>query len=332
MSTVAARTETEADRRGRRRAIGVGLGVAAVAVVAGILLTIFVIGPQIGLFLVPPTPQQYGQTILRHLESDGLWASGPAWDDVHRAVEADLAHASSYADAQRRVRPALEAAGGGAIIPAGEATPLPEDPHPPMPTVTRQGGVVTVTLPTLVTGDGIALAQYTDNAFQGLRDKGRGACGVVVDLRGSASTGLWSQLGGLVQVLPEGKALDVEGARGSRETISVRRSTIEFRGSARSTVADVDKLAVPVVVLVDQRTAADSLALARAFAGAEGIRLAGEQPQARNVVYTESLLPDGATLRYATARYLDRLGRGDDALPLQGDAAEGLAWLRNQCS
>lgn len=319
-------------RRARRLLVTL-LVVLLVLLTAGAGLVWFV-GPRFNVWLVPPTPQRYGETVLTMLDG-GLHASSPQWHDERERARTAIAQAATLEDVDAVLAEAVQVAGGphSTLVPARtDATaPAPQQPA----SVERDGGVATLVVPEF-TGDLAAAQAYTDTLATGLAEPG--VCGVVVDLRGNSGGDMGPMVAGVAKLLPDGVLQTfVTGER--RSEVRLTRGRVTGGGTSITAPRATPRLDVPVAVLVDERTASSGEQTLIALRGREGVHVFGVPTAGYASVNQQIPLYTGATLQLTVGVTESHTGEllGETPIPPDTDTRSGAAaadaaraWLTEQ--
>jgi hypothetical protein len=290
-------------------------------VVAGVGLVWFV-GPRFNVWLVPPTPQRYGDTVLTMLDG-GLHASSPQWHDERERARGAIATAATLEDVDAILAEAVQVAGGphSTLVPArtGDTAPAPQQPA----SVERDGGVATLVVPEF-TGDLAAAQAYTDTLATGLAEPG--VCGVVVDLRGNSGGDMGPMVAGVAKLLPDGVLQTfVTGER--RSEVRLTRGRVTGGGTSITAPRASPRLDVPVAVLVDERTASSGEQTLVALRGRDHVRVFGVPTAGYASVNQQIPLYTGATLQLTVGVTESHTGEllGEEPIPPDTDTGSGAA-------
>ena len=330
----------------RRILLGALALVLVLAVAAAGL--VYVYGPRFGVYLIPPTPQKYGEQALAVLD-DGLYAEGPEWEKVRGELTSAMGTADSYEDLHPVIARAAKVAGGKHsrfFTPAETAqldTVSAAEFKPPTVTTTSGAsaanlGVTTVTLPALGTVEKDLLNRYAATAADGIDAAASVTCGYVVDLRGNTGGNMYPMLSGVVSLLPDGAAFSFASREGHTTDVTVQPDGVGVDNTVTSVGERAKHTDVPVAVLQDQKTASSGEAVATAFRGLPNARSFGTETAGYTSANVSPRLYDGAALTLTTAVYVDRTGTSLDEKPIQpddpttADAADEAAatWLASQ--
>lgn len=321
-----------------------GCGTIAVIVAVAIAVAGYIYGPAITamtlgkpVYLVKPTPQKYGNDVLRIAESIGLYGDSPAFAEAKATAQEQLKGADSLSQTYDILRPAIKAAGGkhSNIVPPvadGDAGAAAEET--PAPQVRSRGPVAMVTVPGISRRDDVQ--QYADTLAQGIVDTAQ--CGAVVDLRGNGGGDMGPMVAGLSPLLPDGPVLSFVN-RMTTTDVTVEGNSVSGGGTALTTAGG--KKLVPVAVLVDADTASSGEATMLAFRGLDNSRSFGSPTAGYASANLALDLYDEAELMITTAKDKARTGEEFAEDPIMPDEvtadaeteAAALAWLADQgCS
>jgi C-terminal processing protease CtpA/Prc len=298
-------------------------------------------GPRFGVYLLPPSPQQYADVAL-DLMSGGYRATGPAWDAARQAVRTAAADADDYADLHAALAEAVQVAGGphsALLTPDEAAASQSAADEAPGPTVTTTGDVTTVVVPELAGGSPQTQQRYADTLADGIAAAAPATCGWVVDLRGNTGGTMYPMLSGVSALLPDGPALFFSD-RHDRTTaqVTIQDDGAGLNGRTTTRVRPDPGVSGSVAVLQDERTASSGEVVLTAFRGLDDVTTFG----APSAGYTSANIPyrlyDGAQLVVTESVYVDRDGVVLDEQPLPaahptaGPDAEAAArgWLAEQ--
>ncbi|MDO4686634.1 MAG: S41 family peptidase [Corynebacterium sp.] len=315
------------------------LAAIAVLLLTTILVLTWFFGPILGaLFLGRPvfmvtTPHRYATLAFDYAESQGIYADTPEFKQAREKAEAELTNVHSIEETHPLIESVLKAAGGkhsGLISPEDNVAATTENSE--MPTVTNQGDIVTVRLPSV--GHGPVAQEYADTAAEGLAKHMPNACGAIVDLRGNDGGDMGPMIAGISSLIPDGVILTFKGKFSSDVTVS--GSSVAGGGSPITAKSD-QKFNKPVAILTDKETASSAEATLLAFRGLENAKSFGKPTAgyaSANVVLD---MPDGAALRLTISKDVARTGEefAEDPIAPDVDTDEpevaAAEWLQQQC-
>lgn len=296
------------------------------------------IGPRYGIYLLPPSPQQYADDALTVMDG-GLYATGEEWSRARSTAVERTRQTSSYAETLPALREALSVAGGkhSRLYPSGQSLESTTTERE-LPTVTVRDGVATVRLPRLTTSEESFREQYARRLGEGISKADASACGWIVDLRGNRGGDMMPMLAGLYPLLDEGVVGGWEMRGGHRTDIIA--SGGEIRAGQESMAAPASRrIAESVAVLQDAETASSGEVVLLAFRGSHRARSFGTGSAGYSTSNQVKDLYDDTQMLLTTGVDVDRSGRAyGDVVPAQtpvsaADApTEAAAWVRSRCA
>lgn len=316
----------------------IALGVTGVLLITLVLGVVWKVGPSYGVWLIPPSPQEYAEHALDSMEG-GYWASGPEWEQARAKAEREVEGAESYGETLPALRKALVVAGGkhSKLFDEGESLGT-VDSSTPLPQVKSANGITTVTLPRQNAEDEAFKSQYAEQLASGIaKSQGATSCGWVVDLRGNTGGDMGPMLAGLNPLLGDGEVAGFKG-RGGKQSVTLEGGAVKIDGRSVMEAPGHSKVSGPVAVLQGPKTASSGEVVVLAFRGADQARSFGAKSAGYATANQSMTLYDGTQMLLTTAITTDRDGQGNGAaitpdVTTSSDAAEVKAhqWLQSQC-
>ncbi|MFP7365612.1 S41 family peptidase [Corynebacterium callunae] len=317
----------------------VQLGILATVGFAGFSL-VWVFGPVYGamifgrpIYLLPPSPQRYAESVFEIAERQGLYVATPEFATARAKAETELEYVDTVADTYPIIDAVLKTAGGkhSALIVPGRISP--ERQSAPLPEVTTQEGIATLTLPpTDQQWDG---QEYANAAAEPLvKSIQGGACGVIVDLRENTGGDLGPMLAGVSALLPDGEVLWFSSSGGD-SPVTIKGNAVSGGGTPTKASAQ-GKFRVPTALLIDEKTASSGEATLLSFRGLDQSKTFGLPTAGFATANMTFEMPDGARVMLTVAQNKTRTGEtfGEDPIvPDQLTAFPERAareWLRTQ--
>ncbi|MGM7678461.1 S41 family peptidase [Microbacterium sp. A94] len=310
-------------KRSRRiRKILAVVGVIFVLLIAGVLWAAHTYGPRMGFYLIPPSPEQYGQIAIEHL-NQGYRASGDEWDTARAALEQAAADADDYSDLYDEIAAATTAAGGqhSVFLDPEETNEYADSSTAKYeaPTVTTVDGVTTIVLPALGAVSGDLQQEYAQTAADGIADAAPDTCGWIVDLRGNTGGNMYPMLSGVSALLPNGTAFSFTTRTEQMTPVTVYNNGVGL-GSTTISVGEQSKITdAPIAVLQDSMTASSGEAVATSFRGLDHVESFGTDSYGYTSGNVPRTLYDGAQIVLTTSVYVDRDGVSLDEQPIEAD-------------
>ena len=304
-------------RRRRRRGIVAGAALLLVAALVGVS---FIAAPLLrtyGIYLVPPSPQQYAEYALDDM-SHGLEATPDRYADVRARTLSEVATATNYADTYGPLSEAATELGGPHTTfedPAKASEmfgPSSGSSENQLPSVSSADGVTTIRLPTLIGGGSGSASfgqQYTDTVVAAIGDAAPSTTAWVVDLRDNHGGNVWPMLAAVAPLLDDGNVETFDSVDTST-VISVDGGAISSGGKEQSAAsAPQPKVGGPVAVVVNGMTGSSAEAVAIAFIGQSNVRVFGQPSYGFSTANQPMRLYDGAVVNLTVAVDADRTGK-----------------------
>lgn len=169
--------------------------------------------------------------------------------------------------------------------------------------------------------DVITLTQFEEalNALQA-----DGAKGLIIDLRNNTGGRLDIAVKMLADILPDGMLVYTEDKDGKGDRYISRDGQVFFesdylRVSDLFPVEDKGELDLPLVVLINEKTASSSELFAQAIQDYDWGTILGTQSYGKGIVQTTYTLGDGSALKLTSARYLTKSGKSIHKLGVTPD-------------
>lgn len=333
-------TDRSVGRRSHGRFLKGCLVTALVAVLlcVGIgLFGVWKIGPRYGIYLLPPSPQQYADDALTAMDQ-GLYASGERWRQARATAHEKTRDASSYAETLPALREALAVAGGkhSRLFDSGQSLESTTTDRE-LPTVEVAGGVATVRLPRLMTTEESFRRQYATTLAEGISSADASACGWVVDLRGNRGGDMLPMLAGLYPLLDDGTIGGWQTRDGHRTDVTATAGRIQA-GQESMAAPVTRRIGEPVAVLQDDETASSGEVVLLAFRGSDRARSFGQGSAGYSTSNQVKSLYDDTQMLLTTGVDVDRSGRAyggvvEAETPAGTKQAPAAAarWVRGRC-
>ena len=306
-------------------------------VLAVLFFFLLIYGPNFGIYLQKPSPQDYGERALAFMDN-GYYSSTEEWWEAKAAARDALCAAQSYEDAWPILREALSAAGGkhSRLITSAEEEEARGDPItlPLVSTDSMEHGIVTLVIPEFTQGAEQA-QEYAQIVLSWLREH-KDATGVILDLRGNRGGDLAPMICALSPLLPDGPLLGTRYANGQMNTMTLANGA--FTGGSGMKVESFKMPeTIPIAILTDEWTGSSGEAVLLAFRGLENVRSFGSSTAGYASTNTIFRLYDGTQIVLTVgADVVLRTGEIFCEEPIQPDVLtdspeqEAAAWIRSR--
>ncbi|QWW20652.1 S41 family peptidase [Schaalia sp. 19OD2882] len=289
-------------------------------------------GHTIGIWWPAPSVQGYGDKVLS-LMDQGLHAKSQEWSDARADATARIAKATSHEEVDAILTDVVKVAGGKHSFMISAETAQSVFDEYEAPTTTRDGCVVTLTLPAYM-GTADKGAEYATTLADALTGD---TCGVIVDLRSNGGGDMGPMIAGLSPLLPDGRVASFKSTDGMTTDVTLNGGAIQGGGSPTD-VGRRSKLKVPVAVLVSERTASSGEQALLAFRGLDGVKVFGRPTAGYTSVnqvfplYTGSLLAMtvGTTVARTGEEFAEEPIAPDQVVDLEAAPQAAADWIASQ--
>jgi len=290
---------------------------------------------------------QYVDEAVTVLES-GLYAGTPEWKAAVEQIRPELYRLSTVSDTYRGITELAEIAGGRHTVfftpEKWVAYTKMSDPGTPfpLPTVSTDAGVSTLTLPSFAGGTQESDDLYQDAGIDALRSAATDTtCGWVIDLRENTGGNAYPMLVSVAPLLDDGRVLGFQDRDGDIDWVGVDNGNLIVPADYEVDAPTVDlSLSQPVAIVTGPGTASAAESIVVAFATQQDTLRIGDYTAGFTTGNEVFELDDGAALALSTSTYVDRTGAVYDG-PIAPDAPRGSAsdtvvdaasdWIRGRC-
>ena len=287
------------------------LCIAAIAAVA-------VYGSRLGIYLVPPSPEQYVENALRIMDQ-GIYADGDEWETARAEALARASEIGSYEDAHELLTDAIGVAGGkhsSLIVDESDVT----GQETQLPVVELdEDGILYVTIPSTDLG---TPSSYYEDVLGFMAENREDIRAVIVDLRDNRGGDMGPMLAAVSPLLEDGNLLEFD-IRGNRVPVTLIDGEVSGGGSTVQ-LEDAFKLeGIPVAILQNEFTGSSGEATLLAFRGLAHTRTFGTPTAGYCSCNNFYRLYDGAILNLTIGSDVARTGEMFCEDPIEPDVASG---------
>lgn len=292
--------------------------ITAVLIVFIILAFIWKTGPGYGVFILPPSPGDYGSYVLSRLEQ-GLGSGTTEWISQKEIFRQKLKNAQTYDEADEVLKEAILTAGGkdSKLITRDEKERAIYNFA--KPEVVRNGDILTITLPEFM-GNSAQAENYVRTVSDALT--GRNYRGVILDisnLKGGSPGVLFSSVAPLLE---DGKLMTLVYRGGHRQDITISKGQISGFSDALKTESIKNSTRIPLAVITGENTEGSGEQLLTAFNGRENLRIFGKPTAGMITVKNSIPLLSGNELSLTVGLTEDRRGVVFGYSPIYPDEEE----------
>lgn len=280
--------------------------------------------------------------------SKGYYADSSTWDEAVKEAHPGLYAAKSIPDTYGTLGRLTKVAGGKhSFFSTPAAITSMEKPYPPgsvpMPTVTYDGMVATITIPGFSSEHQSEIDQYVGAAARIFgSERAQAACGWIIDVSTNGGGNLFTMLAAVSPLLDDGNVEAFRDRDGSASHVSVNGNTVTWDGKEWGSLpGEATKLAGrPIAIVQSGVTASAAESVIVTFAGQERVETFGSKTGGFTTVNDGFGLPDGAFVTLSFALMGDRDGNfyegsiapdHDTNGPGVGTFTSARGWVANEC-
>lgn len=316
-----------------------GRNIALIICIFLIGLAIFAInqyGPVLGIYLAPPTPQNYAKIAIEFMDEYGIYSDTEEWDVMQDVALEQVKTAKNYEDTYEILEAAAKTAGGKHSF---LQTPAERDAEadsvngtenaPQMPKVQIDDGIMTIRLPAF-SGSADEGQRYAETVTKEIKESADSIEGVILDLRGNIGGDMGPMLAAVSPLLPDGELLHFAF---KEKAVPVMLQDGAISGGGMPVSVEAFKVHVPVAVLTDEWTASSAEAVLLAFRGLDYVKTFGGATAGYASCNNLYYLYDGAVLALTIGCDVARTGEVFCEEPVEPDVItkqpeeEAIIWL-----
>ncbi len=322
-------------RKSRKLRIALGICIPLALIIAAALTVFAKYGPDFGLYLVPPSAEDYGKDALATIGKNGIYSGSDEWKSTYEECLKMIENAESYEDTYPAIKKALSVGGGkhSMLMTKSESQDTTESYDEVLPTVSLNGDIAVIKLPDFL-GTAEAGRKYAKVAEDFIHENRDKINGVVLDLRGNTGGDMGPMATAVSSLLPDGELMYYH-YRSYDIPVTLKNGVVSNAGTGGKSLYPDEKLKVPVAILTDDMTASSGEALTLCFRGLENTRTFGAPTAGYTSVNMLYNMYDGAQLYLTVAFDKARTGEIFKETSIEPDVATdspleaALEWLRS---
>ncbi len=322
-------------RKSRKLRIALGICIPLALIIAAALTVFAKYGPDFGLYLVPPSAEDYGKDALATIGKNGIYSGSDEWKSTYEECLKMIENAESYEDTYPAIKKALSVGGGkhSMLMTKSESQDTTESYDEVLPTVSLNGDIAVIKLPDFL-GTAEAGRKYAKVAEDFIHENRDKINGVVLDLRGNTGGDMGPMATAVSSLLPDGELMYYH-YRSYDIPVTLKNGVVSNAGTGGKSLYPDEKLKVPVAILTDGMTASSGEALTLCFRGLENVKTFGAPTAGYTSVNMLYSLYDGAQMYLTVAFDKARTGEIFKETSIEPDVATdspleaALEWLRS---
>lgn len=278
--------------------------ICTIALVMILAVATFIVryGKNFGIYLIPPSPQEYVDTAIAFMEN-GIYANGEEWIGAKEKAKEAAKSCSSYEETYPIIQEALTVAGGkhSAINTVEEIHNVVENQT--MPEVRFEDGIIYILIPPY-SADSKESQKYIDSVLPAIEHYSGQIKGAIIDLRDNVGGDMRPMIGAVTPFLPDGMLMGFSVANNVQE-VSLKDGELNVSGSITK-VGKIEKIAVPVAILQNEWTASSGEATLLCFKGLDNVKTFGTDSAGYCSANMVKYLYDGANIQLTIGKDVDR--------------------------
>jgi len=261
-------------------------------------------GPRFGLYLFPPTAQEYVQEAVTFMDN-GIYSDRDEWFVKKQEFIDQSKSCKTYEDTYAIIQEALKVAGGkhSAIISSETKSVMASNKA--LPEVSFEDGILYILLPPCDSTSGIH-QDYVASVIDVIEGNESDIQGVILDLRDNTGGDMGPMVAAVSPLLPDGTLMWLR-TRGNELPVTLEAGTVRGGGS-ESTASYTKKLNVPIAILQNELTASSGEATLICFKGLDNVKTFGSDSAGYCSSNYTKYMYDGACILLTTGKDVDRLG------------------------
>lgn len=296
-----------------------------------ILFFIWRYGGNYNIYLLPPSPKQYGEFALNRMDNLGLYTKSKEWATKKQEVSAEIAKVKTIDETIEPLQDALKVAAGkhGSIYSSSTDSNHSEIK---MPTAKIKNDILFLTIPTFL-GDASEGKKYAEIIAKNLYKTTYK--GIVLDFQNNNGGDMGPMVSGLAPILPDGKLIEFINKDNQATSVTLTKGVVRNGGTSVS-INNKKKIdSIPVAILMNEWTGSSAEITVLCFANNPNVRLFGKPTAGYTSANSQVNLYDGRVLQITSAKLKDARGQiyeNDKILPnVESSAPSELAvnWINN---
>lgn len=256
---------------------------------------VLIYGPNFGIYLRKPSPQEYVQQAVKFMDNQGIYSDTDEWRVVRNETIDKASTMSSYEDTYELLDEALKTVGGKhskLITPnnGGNNTVSIQMPTVEIP----MDGIVMIRLPEF-SGDSKANEEYANIIHNAIKKIAPKMLGAIIDLRGNTGGDMGPMVAAVSSLLDDGTLMNF-GIKGILHPVTLEDGCVSGGGSTVAVNDPIKVKGIPVAILQDDMTASSGEATLLCFRGLDYVKTFGIPTAGYCSCNNVIKLYDGATM------------------------------------
>lgn len=309
-----------------------GFLISLALIIFVVLSVLWKVGPRIGVFILPPSPGDYGRFVISKLDQ-GLYTNKEEWDLKRKELLEKFSGSQTYDEIDAYVAKYITFSGGENSKLITRIDRELSRVSYTAPGIRLKDDILYIKLPTL-NGTQSQEREYYRVISEAIGKNNYK--GIIIDLRGNERGSLDVFLAPFTPVLPEGEIFKFVLGKEDVRPVKVSKGVVSYMGKSTNNGLKNLKNFVPVAIIQDNKTKGASEQLIIAFEGLYNVRSFGG-PTAGFMGFQENTtLISGNIISLTIGKIKDRTDYVYEEKPLMPDVSiddvkvieEAEKWLR----
>ncbi|MGO0154356.1 S41 family peptidase [Leuconostoc mesenteroides] len=272
--------------------------------ILSVILVIYIYGPNINVYLLPPSPKKYGKIAIQKMDRYGYFTKSDTWQKAKKKALEDMNTVHNYGQADAILQKIIKIAGGkhSQIMTTKQITTEAEQYEEP--TITNNDGLVTIHEPQFQ-GNTQQANEYANKINDFLFKYKDEIKSVIIDLSNNNGGDMAPMILGIASIIPDGHILSFVSQNGTTEKISLKNGMINAGGTSIDLNHNIKLAKIPVAVIINKQTASSGELTALALKKVSNVKYFGQNSASFTSVNRSVPLYTGTTMYLTTAGVKD---------------------------
>lgn len=272
--------------------------------ILAVIMVIYIYGPNINFYLLPPSPERYGKIAIKKMNTYGYFTNSKAWQKTEEKALVDMHSVHNYDEADAILQKIIKVAGGkhSQIVTTKQITT--ETEHYEEPTIINDNGLVTIHEPQFQ-GNTQQANEYANKINDFLFKCKHEIKSIIIDLSNNNGGDMSPMILGISSIIPDGNILSFVSPDGTSERISLKNGTINAGGASIDLNHNIKLTNVPVAVIINKQTGSSGEMTALALKKVSKVKFFGQNSASFTSVNRSFSLYTGTTMYLTTAGVKD---------------------------
>ncbi|MGQ3381100.1 S41 family peptidase [Priestia endophytica] len=308
------------------------LGILAIIVIS-LGLFIFKYGPNFNIYLIPPTPEKYGEIALNKMETIGLYTNTDKWKSAKEKATSEIKKATSIDNTIEPLTEALKVAGGKHSFIDTPSKSSSKENKVIYPTSEVKGDILYVTVPEF-SGNQEEAHKYAETLSESIHKQYYK--GIILDFQNNRGGDMGPMVAGLSALLPDENLITFINRDGDKQYISLKDGKVSGGGSVIQVRNNKKVPKIPIALIINDKTGSSGEITALCFKGMENVKFLGTNSAGYTSGNVQFILYDRRVMQVTSLKVKDRTGKtyeNEQIVPdvrTNNGVEEAVKWINNE--